>query len=537
MPANRQRSLGRQIAASTGIVMATIVASRFLGLVRNWALAHVIGSNGNTSAYFQAFRLPNFLNYLMASGALSLTFIPVFTKYVAEEREEEAWKVFSTVTTFMGLLLVALVIVGEIFARPLVALIAPGFHGDQRTLLAFLTRVMLPAQICFYVGGILTAVQYVRGQFLIASLTGVIYNTGIILGGLLLGPHIGVVGFSIGVVAGALVGNFLLQIWGARRAGASYRPRLDLGHPGFRLFLKLTAPLMVALSLPYAYDLIIGWFGSFLASRALTWLGYAETLMRVPLGIVGQAIGVASFPVLAMLYAEKRYGELNRLLNHALKALLLLLVPIAALTIVQSEPLVRLVFSHTLLRSDDFEAIAQTLVFFSLGLAAWGARTLVARGFYAMRNTLTPALVGTALTFLTLPLFWWLSRRMQYRGLALASSIAISAYTLALFVLLVRRTKNEQIRELVWFFVKICAASAAMAAICHPVMVRLGRWEPWHTIPGALLDLVLTTALGVVVLVGLCRLLRLRELDEYLRELWKMMKGQLGRAAATGSQE
>ncbi len=537
MPTNRQRSLGHQIVASTGIVMATIIASRFLGLLRNWVLAHMIGANGHTDAYFAAFTLPNFLNYLVAGGALSLTFIPVFTKYVAEGQEDEGWDVFSTVTTFMGLLLVVLVVLAEIFAHSLVPLVAaPGFHGNQRELLVFLTRVMLPAQICFYVGGILAAVQYVRGQFLVPSLAPVIYNIGIILGGFLLAPYIGIVGFSIGVLAGALVGNLLLQIWGAHRAGARYRPQLNLRHPGFRLFVKLTVPIMLALSLPLTDDWIIRWFGSFLQKGAISWLSYAELLMRVPLGIVGQAIGVASFPVLAQLYSEKRYGELNGLLNHALKALILLLVPIAALTIAQSSPLVHLVFPHTRMSEVDLRATAEALIFFALGLAAWGAQMLLARGFYAARDTLTPAIAGTALTAITLPLYWWLSHRMEYRGLAFASSIGITAYSLLLFVLLIRRTKNEQVGELVRFFLKVCGISVAMAAICYPAMQRLGEWISWRTVGGAFLDLVLVTALGVAVLLALGRLFRLHEFDEYLRELWKMVKGRLGRVSANGSQ-
>jgi len=516
--------------------MASVLASRFLGFFREWTVAHQIGSNATTDAYYAAFTLPDFLNYLVAGGALSLTFIPVFTKYASAGREEEGWQVFSTVATFMGLVLIVLVIAAEIYAHELVRAIAPGFHGKERDLLVFLTRVMLPAQICFYVGGILAAVQYARGQFLVPSLAPIIYNTAIILGGFLLAPRIGIAGFAVGVVAGALAGNFLLQIYGARRAGARYRPRLDLRHPGFLLFLKLTVPIMLALSLSFTDDWIIRWFGSYLEPASITWLSYAKTLMRVPLGVVGQAIGVASFPVLAQLYSEKKYDELNRLLNHMLKAMMLLLVPIAALTMAQSSAIVHLVFSHTRLTETDLEATAHTLIFFSLGLAAWGAQNLLARGFYATRDTITPAVAGTALTVLNLPLYWWLSHRMQHLGLALASSIGISAYALVLFVMLLRRTGNQHAGELVLFFVKICAASAAMAIICVPVMRHVGQWNSWHTMTGAFLDLVVVTGIGFAVLLGFCRLFQLREVNLYLRELWAMVLSRRGRVAASGGE-
>ena len=337
-------SVNRRIAQSAGIVMASVLASRALGFLRDWTVAHQIGSNAATDAYYTAFTLPDFLNYLVAGGSLSLTFIPVFSKYAAEGREEEGWRIFSTVITVMGLVLVALVILGEAFAPRLVSLIAPGFDPSQKEHVVFLTRLMFPAQICFYLGSILSAVQYAKGQFVIPSLAPIIYNLGIILGGVLLSPRYGITGFSIGVLAGALAGNFLLQIYGAARAGARFVPNFDVFNPGFKLFVKLSLPIMLALSLVFADDWIIRWFGSYLQPASITWMSYAKTLMRVPLGVVGQAIGVASFPVLAQLYSEKKFDEMNRTLNSTLKGTILLLLPIGAITMAISQPLVHLIF-------------------------------------------------------------------------------------------------------------------------------------------------------------------------------------------------
>ena len=156
---------------------------------------------------------------------------------------------------------------------------------------------------------------------------------------------------------------------------------------------------MLALSLAFTDDWIIRWFGSYLQPASITWLSYAKTLMRVPLGVVGQGVGVASFPFLARLYSEGKFDELNRLLNSTLKGLIATLIPISALIIAQSAPVVYLVFSHTRMRPPDLDATAATLVFFTLGLFGWGAQYILARGFYATRNTWIPALIGTALTF------------------------------------------------------------------------------------------------------------------------------------------
>jgi putative peptidoglycan lipid II flippase len=511
--------LTRRIAQASGIVMASVLASRVLGFLRDWTVAHQIGSNATTDAYYAAFTLPDFLNYLVAGASLSLTFIPVFTKFVAEKREDEGWYVFSTVVTTMGVLLTALIVVGEVYAPHLVNLIAPGFQPAEKARVIFLTRLMMPAQICFYQGSILSAVQYAKGQFVVPSLAPVVYNLGIILGGVLLSPHMGITGFAVGVLAGAVAGNLLLQIYGARRAGARFTPNLDIRHPGFWLFIKLTIPIMLALSLVFTDDWIMRWFGSYLVPGSISWLNYAKTLMRVPLGVVGQAVGVASFPFLAQLYSEGKLEELNRTLNATMKGLILLLMPISALTVAQATPLVYLVYSYTRLSASDLYATAAALAVFSLGMFAWGAQNILARGFYAARDTLTPAIVGTALTFLNLPLYWWMAHHYRYLGLAVASSAGIIEYTLLLFVLLNRRTKNPESAAMVWFFLKITAASAIAAGVCFKLTQALHARIGWETTLRALAVLVITSSAGLGITGMLARLFRVRELDSYLAKL------------------
>lgn len=507
----------RRIAAATGIVMASILLSRILGFFREWTVAHQMGSNAVTDAYYAAFTLPDFLNYLIAGGSLSITFIPVFAKYVAEKKEEEGWHVFSTVVTVMGFALVALVILGEIFAHKLVSVIAPGFNPAERERVVFLTRLMLPAQICFYQGSILSAVQYAKGQFVVPSLAPLIYNIGIILGGVTLSSRIGMTGFAVGVLGGAIAGNFLLQIYGAYRAGARFSPNFDIRHPGFWLFLKLSVPIMLAVSLSFTDDWIIRWFGSYLQPASITWLSYGKTLMRVPLGIVGQGVGVASFPVLAQLYSERKFDELNQTLNSIFKGIVFLLVPISALTIAQSLPLVHLVFSHTRLQAPDMQATAVTLAFFSIGMFAWGAQYNLARGFYATRDTITPAVVGTVMTLLNLPLYWWLVKRSQHVGLALASSLGIIAYTIVLFVLLNRRTKNRDEAALAAFFVKVTAASLVAGYACYRMVGWLETRMPWQAPLGALALVAIASTIGIIVLGVSLKVLRVPELESYLQ--------------------
>src|SRR5947199_3355472 len=378
---------------------------------------------------------------------------------------------------------------------------------------------MLPAQYCFYIGSILAAVQYAKGQFVVPSLAPVVYNLAIILGGVLLAPSLGITGFSVGVLAGAVAGNFLLQIYGAGRAGARFAPNLDVLHAGFRLFIRLSIPIMLALSLVFTDDLLLRLFGPYLLPASIPWLSYAKTLMRVPLGIVGQAAGVAAFPFLAQLYSEKKFSELNQALDATLKGVILLLVPISALTVAQCRPLVYLVFTHTRLKGADFDATASALAYFSLGMVAWGVQGILARGFYAARDTITPAVAGTILTFLNLPLYWLLVRRFQYRGLALASSVGILVYTAALFVLLTRRLENREAGDLPKFSLKLTVASALAALAAYGAVRWWQARFAWQSPVRALVLLAAASSVDFILTALLAKLMRVREVDEYLRRI------------------
>lgn len=512
-------SIKKLIAQSAGIVMAAVLLSRVLGFLRDWTVAQQIGANRITDAYYAAFTLPDFINYLVAGGSLSLTFIPILTRCIAEKREEDGWRVFSTVITVMDIFLVIGIVIGEIFAPQLVLVIAPGFHGAERARVVFLTRLMLPAQFCFYQGGILSAVQYAKAKFAIPSFAPVIYNLGIILGGLLLAKRIGITGFAVGVLAGSTAGNFLLQVYGARRVGARFHPNLDVRNADFILFVKLSVPIMLALSIVFTDDWIIRWFASYLAPASLTWLTFAKTLMRVPLGVLGQAVGVASFPFLAQLYSEGKFSELNRILSATLKGVILLLVPVSALTIAEKTPLVFFVYSHTRMNPLDLRATAMTLGMFSIAMFAWGAQNILSRGFYAARDTLTPAIAGTAMTFINLPVYWILSKRLQHLGLALASSIGVIAYAVILFVLLSRRTRSKETSGVLVFFFKVSAAAAPAALVCFGITRFLEARIRWQSTHGAFIVLVVSTVVGLLVMIALAKLLRIREVDRYLGRL------------------
>jgi len=498
--------------------MIGVLFSRFLSFFREWSVAHLMGSSGTTDAYYAAFMLPDFLNYLLSGGALEAIFLPVFTMYLAAEKTEEGWHVFSTVATFLGGLLIALIILGEIYAPGLVRIISPGFAPEQKAEVVRLTRIMLPAQFFLCIGVVLNAVQNAYARFAMPVAGVLIANLGVILGGWFLSPRFGITGFAVGLLVGSVFGYFLLQVIAVARLGCVFRLSFDFSHPGFRLFLRLAIPIMLALSIVVTDEWLLRWFGSYLPAGSISWLTYGKNLMRVPLAVVGHAVGVATFPFLSQLYAQGKLEELNRLLNSAAKGLLLLLIPISALSAALAEPLVYLVFSRTRMSPGDLHATASVFVMFSVGMAAWGLQNLLSRGFYSLRDMVTPAVVGTLFTLLNLPIYWYLARHWQARGLAAASSWSVVGYTATVFVLLARKTQNHRSNEVLRFSLKLVAATVPPAIVAHYLASSLERVMPLQNTFGALGVLVIIAAVGIGLIYLLARLLRVRELESWLRK-------------------
>jgi putative peptidoglycan lipid II flippase len=488
-------------------VAASVFLSRVLGFFREWTLAHQVGSNAVTDAYYAAFTIPDILNYLLAGGALSVTFLPVFMEYFASKREEEAWRVFSIVLSFACVALLILLIVAEVYAPALTRLIAPGFTAEQHETVTYLTRIMLPAQAFFLIGGVLSAVQYAQGRFLIPSLAPLLYNGMIIAFGVALAGRWGIESFSWGVLAGSLLGNCLLQVYGVRRLSARFRFTLDLSHPGFRRFLRLTIPIMLGFSVIFIDDWAIRWFGSSLMAASITWLSYAKTLMRVVVGLFGQAAGVAAFPILARLAAEKKWPEMREGLEDALRHVILAIVPVSLLLALVSRPVVYVLFSRTRLGPMDMEQTALAMEIFLIGAVAWGTQAMLGRGFYALGDTLTPTLIGSGLAAASIPVYWFMSEHHQHLGLAGASSIGVIVYTAVLWVVLFRRLEIP-LAGIGWYFLRTVGAAAGAGAVSLYVRSWLELPFPWQTFGGSVVQIAAVSVVFLVTFVVLASLTR-----------------------------
>lgn len=496
----------KQMGRAAVLMMASVFLSRLLGYARDAVIAYRHGATPETDAYFAAFTIPDFLNHLLAGGALSITFIPIFSKYIADGKEEEGHRSFSAIATAMSLCMIFFIILGEFLADRLIPLVAPGFPPDQAAIAARLTRIVLPAQIFFYLGGLLMAVQFTRNMFLIPALAPLIYNAGIIAGGLLLGPFVGMDGFAWGVLAGSFIGNLAIQAYGAHRAGLKFAPRIDLSDKGLREFVRLSIPIMLGFSLVVVDEWMIRIFGSFLLAGAITWLNNARRLMQVPVGIFGQASGVASYPFLSALAARGEKEAMWETLSVTLRWVFLVSCAAAAVFGILSRELVLAVFKRGAFTIDDTIHTASALAAFSIGIPFWCAQSITSRGFFALKDTWTPTLVGTGAWILSLPAYFLLTQKLGVFGLALASSLGIFLHATALYGILMARTVGRKGLEETSEYLKIALSGAAAAAAGWYWMGISSGWISWETFWGSVVRFAAGGA-SIVVAFFLCALL------------------------------
>jgi putative peptidoglycan lipid II flippase len=424
--------------SATVLLVTAILLSRIVGFLREMYIAWAFGANQMTDAYNAGFTIPDWLNYLVAGGTASITFISIYTRFLAEGREEEAQKTFSAVITIMSAVLVIGIVLAEIFAPQLNRLMFSKFKPAEFALCVHLTRILLPAQLFFYVGGVVSAVLSSRRMFLLPAVGPVVYNGGIMLGGLLFSHRLGISALAYGAVAGAFVGIFLINAMGAARVGMRYRISFDVRNAAFREWVRLSIPLMLGVSLVTADDWILRYFASGSVGD-ITRLNYAKRLFQVPIAVLGQAASQASLPFFARLFGEKRFGEFAETVNGSIYRIVAAALLVTSFMTAAALPLIDLAYRRGHLQFSDSQTTAVYLFWFSISLAFWSAQGLYARAFYAAGNTLTPMLASSAVTLGSLPIYAALNRAFGATGLVIASDIGIAANCLAAAFLLNQR--------------------------------------------------------------------------------------------------
>src|SRR6476661_5065918 len=434
--------------SATLLLISAVMASRVIGYARDAYIAWAYGAGGATDAYVAAFTLPDFLNYIVAGGAASITFISIYTRFLAEKRDADAQKTFSIIITVMTAVMIVGTIATEIFAPQFVRWFVKGFSPDKIDLCVHLTRILLPAQIFFYVGGVVSAVLLSRRLFLFPAFGPLIYNVFIILGGIALSRRLGISSLAYGALLGSFLGPFLINAIGAARIGTGYEISFDVRNPAFREWVKLSIPLMLGVSLVTADDWILRYFASG-AVGDITRLNYAKKLFAVPIAVLGQATSQASLPFFAKLFGEKRMREFADTVNGSIYRIVATSLLATSFMMAAALPLIDLVYRRGHFKFTDSQETALYFFWFALSLCFWSAQGLYSRAFYAAGNTLVPMVATTLITLASIPMYSALFHRFSTVGLAMASDIGIVANTLALALLLHQR-RLIRVNELNW---------------------------------------------------------------------------------------
>lgn len=424
--------------SATVLLVMAILLSRIVGFLREMYIAWAFGATSITDAYNAGFTIPDWLNYLVAGGTASITFVSIYTRFLAEGREEEARKTFSAIITIMTAVLGVGIIFAEIFAPQLDRLMFSKFNPEEFALCVHLTRILLPAQLFFYVGGVVSAVLQSRRMFLLPALGPLFYSGGIIVGGLLFSHRLGISALAYGAVAGAFVGIFLINAIGAARVGMGYKISFDVRNAAFREWVRLSIPLMLGVSLVTADDWILRYFAAGSVGD-ITRLNYAKRLFAVPIAVLGQAASQASLPFFARLFGEKRFTDFAATVNGSVYRIIAAALLASSFMTAAALPLVDLLYRRGHLHFSDSQTTAVYFFWFSISLAFWSAQGLYARAFYAAGNTLVPMIASTVVTLASLPVYAALNHSMGARGLVIASDIGIAANCLAAAVLLHQR--------------------------------------------------------------------------------------------------
>ncbi len=421
------------------LLMLSAIASGAVGLLRIKYINFLFGAGAAQDAYRAAFALPDLLTYFLIGGAASISLITILNRHLEAGDQSGADHALSVILNNMLLVLGGGVLLAEILAPQYVWLANEGFRHDPErlSLCVTMTRIILPAQIFFFLGSVMSARLQVRKIFIFQALAQPLYPLGIIAGAFFLHRQMGVSSLSVGVLAGMFFGYGVLNTAAALRHGLRYRPIVNFRDAAFREWLRLSLPLMIGVSLVMFDRQFINYFASKLEG-GITLIGNAKDLFNAPFNVIGPAAGAASLPFFASLFQQNRHRDFSASVSRAVSRLIAVAMLVSAWMIALAPWLMDLFRGGHFHRAD---AAATTGLFrvLAVTLAIWAVQGIYARAFYAASDTKTPAITGTLVTVLSVPIYAALFHFAGLRGLAIASNLGILAQTAALAILLHRK--------------------------------------------------------------------------------------------------
>lgn len=503
-------SQAKTVTFAAGILAASFLISRTLGLLRDRLLAGRFGASQDLDIYFAAFRIPDFVYGILIMGGLSAVFMPVFAEYFKKD-EKEAWRLVSVILNCFLIILIVLCGILAILAPWLLKFIIPGFNLEQRTLAVSLTRIMFLSPIFFGLSSIFSGLLHYFNRFLAYSIAPILYNLSIIFGILFFVPIFGVIGLVYGVILGAFL-HFVIQIPAAVISGFKYLPIFDFKYPGLLKIFKFMSLRVVGASVYNINVMVITAIASTLASGSIAIFSFADNLQSLPIGLIGASFAVASFPAMSRAWANGARSEFIESFSLIFRQILFLIVPLSILLFLLRNQIVGIILGTGRFSSQDAELTAAALGFFSLGIFAFALVPFLLRVFFSLQDVKTPTIIG--LIYMVINFVFCISfvKLFSFLGLPLAVSLSGIIYFSLLLILLRQKTGDIRLREIWQSLRKIILASILMAISIYFVL---------QLVAGIISQAVLASLTGIIVYILSAHLFRSPELKNIKGSIFK----------------
>ena len=447
---------------SAAIVLASsTLVSALLGLFRDRLLnSYYLGTYPTgIDAYTAAFTIPDFMFFILTSGALSVSFIPVFNQRLAAGNKKSAWELSASLLNLLAIVTLITSVLIMIFADPLIRyIVSPGLDESGMVLAINMTRVIAINPFLFSIATVLTSIQQAVGRFVFYAFAPAIYNVGIILGitwftgGInIFGIQIfegGIMGVALGVILGAIL-QLIVALIGLFGLGMDYNFKINWKNQGFRAILRL----LPARSLDQGIDYVNGIVNTNLSSRmgagAVRSFNQASALHQMPVNLIGVAISTAFFPKLTEELGNGDKKEFNNTFRQALRTIIWISLPVAVISFFGRGYVTS--FISNIGNNDSNGTIASVLGMLCLAVFARSVFHIASRGFYAYQDTKTPFVVSIFAIGLTIILsVWFYALGWGVDGLGLAQSLGALVEIIILLYILQKRSKKELLNKNFW---------------------------------------------------------------------------------------
>ena len=497
------------------------MASRLLGLARDQLLASLFGAGNAMDAFNVAFRIPNLVRDLFAEGAMSAAFVPVFMRQLATGDQPSAWRLANNVINALLVVTGLLVVLGIVFAGPLVGAFAADYAQvpGKLALTVTLTRIMLPFLTLVAVAAALMGMLNSLHRFFVPALAPAMFNVAMIACALLLVPLMlrfgwpGITAIAIGTLLGGLA-QIGLQWPLLRREGFTYRPVLDWKQEGLRRVLILMGPGTIGLAATQVNVFVNTVLATSEGTGAVSWLNYAFRLMYLPTGLFGISIATATLPAVSRYAARDDHAGVRSTLAEGLSLMFVMNIPATVGLIVLAHPIVRVIFERRAFLPSDTAATAAALQCYAVGLIGYSVVRIASPTFYALGDSRTPVLISIASVLSNVALNVLLARVLGYRGLALGTSIASIFNAAGLLWLLHARLHGLDDRRVLSSLVRIVIASLLMGMAALAVNSALTTCFTGDGFVHQAVRLLLTILSALLVLGIAAHVLRIREFRE-----------------------